>query len=379
MSGYLERERETCQRLLPDLDKQLEECSLAELERPGGPAIALFKELGGAGLCVPTVHHGAGATARDAVHVLRAIGARAPSLAIGTTMHHFSVASLVALAGASAGLEWLLLEGVADDRRLMASGFAEGRTGQGILSPTMTAVPHTESGGWLVSGQKKPCSLARSMDLLTASVALPDGNGGTELGVALIPAESPGMRVEPFWGSPVLAAAESDAVILDEVLVHPDLMIRPQLGLSGELDDLQTYGFIWFELLVAASYLGVTSALVERCLQGGRGTATQRTDLATRTEGAALCIEAVAAALDDGDRSNDVLARSLVARFTTASTVSSVVADAVELLGGMAFISSGNVALLAAASHAIGFHPPSRAAAADPLGAWFAGASLVLT
>ena len=134
MSGYLERERETCDRLLPGLDKQLEAWPLAELERPGGPAIELFKELGGAGLCVPVVHHGAGATARDAVPVLRAIGARAPSLAIGTTMHHFSVASLVAMAGSSQGFEWLLLEGVADDRRLMASGFAEGRTAQGVLA-----------------------------------------------------------------------------------------------------------------------------------------------------------------------------------------------------------------------------------------------------
>jgi alkylation response protein AidB-like acyl-CoA dehydrogenase len=378
VSGYLERERETCQRLLSGLDKRLQECTLAELEQPGGPALTLFKEHGGPGLCVPTVHHGAGASASDTVQVMRAVGARSPSLAIATTMHHFSVASLVALAGSSSGFEWLLLEGVADDRRLLASGFAEGRTSQGILSPTMAARPH-ESGGWLVSGAKKPCSLSRSMDLLTASVALPDGRGGTELGVALIPAQSPGLRVEPFWGSPVLAAAESDAVVLDDVLVHPDLMVRPELGLSGELDDLQTVGLIWFELLVAASYLGTASALVERCLERGRGTASQRSDLATRTEGAALCLEAVAVALDGGDRGNDALARSLVARFTTAAIVSSVVADAVELLGGIAFVSSGDVALLAAASSAIGFHPPSRAAAAEPLGAWFAGDLLVLS
>lgn len=378
MSGYLERERDVCQRLLPGLDKRLQECGLTELERPGGRALALFKEFGGPGLCVPAVHHGAGAGATETVQVMRAIGARAPSLAIATTMHHFSVASLVALAESSSGFEWLLLEGVADDCRLMASGFAEGRTSHGILSPTMAARPH-DSGGWLVSGQKKPCSLARSMDLLTASVALPDGRGGTELGVALIPAQSPGMRVEPFWASPVLAAAESEAVILDDVLVHPDLMIRPELGLSGELDDLQTFGLIWFELLVAATYLGMASALVELCLQRGRGTPSQRTDLASRTEGAALCLEAVAVALDRGDRGNDALARSLVARFTTSSLVSAVVADAVELLGGMAFISSGDVAVLAAATHAIGFHPPSRAAAAEPLGAWFAGDLLILS
>lgn len=378
MSGYLERERETLERLLPGLDTKLAQCSLTELETAGGPALGLFKEFGGPGLCVPTVHHGAGAGARETVQVMRALGARTPSLAVATTMHHFSVASLVALAECTSGFEWLLLEGVADDRRLMASGFAEGRSGQGILSPSMRVRPHEPSGGWLVSGAKKPCSLASSMDLLTASVALPDGRGGTELGVALIPANSPGMRVEPFWGSPVLAATESDAVLLDDVLVHPDLMIRPELGLSGELDDLQTFGFIWFELLVAASYLGVASALVELCLQRARGTGSQRSDLATRLEGAALCIEAVAAALDAGDRGNDALARSLVARFTTASLVSGVVAESVELLGGMAFISGGDVALLAASSHAIGFHPPSRAAAAEPLGSWFAGGPLVL-
>lgn len=379
MSGYLQRERETCDRLLPGLDEHLETCGLAELERPGGPALSIFKEHGGTGLCVPTVHHGAGAGAVDTTRVMRAVGCRAPSLAIGTTMHHFSVASLAVLAESSTGFEWMLLEGVADDHRLMASGFAEGRTGQGVLTPTMTGRRDSSTGGWIVSGQKKPCSLSRSMDLLTASVALPDGKGGRELGVAIIPAASPGLRVEPFWGSPVLAAAESDAVILTDVEVHPDLMVRPEPGRAGGLDDLQTVGFIWFELLVAASYLGVASALVEACLVRGCGPLTRRTDLATRTEGAALCIEAAAAALDGGDRGNDSLGRCLTARFTTASLLVGVVAEAVELLGGMSFISSGDVALLAMASHAIGFHPPSRSIAAEPLAAWFAGRPLVLT
>ena len=107
-----------------------------------------------------------------------------------------------------------------------------------LFDPTRTeaATAAREGDNWRVSGSKRPCSLSRSMDLLTASVAVPDEDGGSRLGVALIPAESPGIRVEPFWSSWVLAGAESDAVILEDVEVHPDLVVYPEIGLDGQLD-----------------------------------------------------------------------------------------------------------------------------------------------
>jgi alkylation response protein AidB-like acyl-CoA dehydrogenase len=218
------------------------------------------------------------------------------------------------------------------------------------------------------------------MDVLTASVAMPadEADGATRLGIALIPAESPGITVEPFWASPILAGAESDAVILDDVEVHPDLIIYPQLGLDGELDDLQTLGFVWFELLVTACYLGVAASLVERVLHRGRGSAADRAALATAIEGAALMLDGVARGLDDGDGGNDGLGRSLVVRFTVADIIGPTVRTAVELLGGMAFIESGEVAYLAGAAHAIAFHPPSRSSVAAGLAAWFAGSPLVI-
>ena len=58
-------------------------------------------------------------------------------------------------------------------------GFAEGRPGAGILSPTMTARP--VEGGVVVDGAKKPCSLARSMTMLTASVDV-QGQGTRRVG-----------------------------------------------------------------------------------------------------------------------------------------------------------------------------------------------------
>ncbi|MGM1060532.1 acyl-CoA dehydrogenase family protein [Saccharothrix sp. Mg75] len=372
----LSTERETCDRYLPGLDGKLASIPFAELEAPGGPGVGLYRSAGGAGLLIPTVHGGGGATAVDAVRVTRAIGARSPSLAVATTMHQFSVASLVALAGSSTGLEWMLLDGVARDQRLMASGFAEGRTSSSILAPTMKGV--WDGANWRVSGRKQPCSLSRSMDLLTASVLLEHPEEGTRTGIALIPAAAPGITVTPFWGSFALAGAESDSVVLEDVEVHPDLIVELRTGLDGELDDLQTLGFVWFELLVTACYLGVAMNLVERVLLAGKGSAHERLGLGMAVEGAALALDGAARNLDDGDGGNDGLARALITRFTVADTVRSTAAKAVELLGGMAYVGSSEVAYLSAAVHAIGFHPPSRNSSADALLGWFAGRPVVI-
>ena len=372
----LAAEREACDRFLPGLDGKLAAIPLMELESPGSPGIELYRAAGGAGLVIPTMHGGGGASAVDAARVTRALAARSPSLAVATTMHQFSVASLVALASSSAGLEWMLLDGVARDQRLMASGFAEGRTSQSILAPTMKGV--WDGSTWRVSGRKQPCSLSRSMDLLTASVALEEPDGGTRMAIALIPAAAEGITVTPFWGSFALAGAESDTVTLENVDVHPELIVEVSTGLDGELDDLQTLGFVWFELLVTACYLGVAAALVERVLDGERGATHERLALGMAVEGAALMLDGAARNLDDGDGGNDGLARALITRFTVADIVRSTVAKAVELLGGMAFAGSPEVAYLAAASHAIGFHPPSRHSSADALLGWFSGRPVVI-
>lgn len=372
----LERERAVCERYMPGLDQKLGETPFMELESPGNPGIPLYRAAGGAGLLIPRVHGGGGASAVEAVQLTRALAARSPSLAVATTMHQFSVASLVALAEASTGPEWMMLDAVASDRRLMSSGFAEGRASQSILAPTMKGV--WDGRNWLVSGRKQPCSLSRSMDLLTASVLLEHPEQGSRTAIALIPAASKGLSVQPFWKSWVLGGAESDAVILDNVEVHPDLIVELTSGLDGALDDLQTLGFVWFELLVTACYLGIAGALIERVLAQGRGPAHERVALAIEYEGAALALDGAARQLDDGDGGNDALARALIVRFTAANTIRSTVARAVELLGGMAFIGSSQVAYLAAASHAIGFHPPSRQSAVDAMLGWFNGSPVVL-
>jgi hypothetical protein len=116
-------------------------------------------------------------------------------------MHHFSVASLVELTAAGNGFEWAMLMAIAENSWLLSSGFAEGRPGQHILTPTMRGVP--ADGGIIVSGAKKPCSLTWSMNLMSASVAVADPATGTDrLAVVLIPASRRASSARHSGGPP---------------------------------------------------------------------------------------------------------------------------------------------------------------------------------
>ncbi|MEV7089662.1 acyl-CoA dehydrogenase family protein [Streptomyces sp. NPDC093085] len=376
----LDAARATCESFLPGLLDQLALTPLEELEAPRNPALDHFRKAGGPGLVIPKTYGGAGADPLEALAVVRALASKAPSLAIATTMHHFSVATLFTLAESiqSSGMEWALLEGIAEQRLLVASGFAEGRPGRGILSPMMSAA--RADGGYVINGAKKPCSLAHSMDLLTASVALPAEDGGEpRMAVLLIPRETDGVTVHPFWGSRTLAGAESDEVRLTDVFVDEQLMMRTEPGDAGNLDDLQTVGLIWFELLISACYLGIVSGLVERVVDGGRGSDSDRARVLTRLETAALLLEGTARMIRDGDTGNTGLANALVGRYAAQDALGDALNQAVELLGGTAFMSSSDISYLAGAAHGLSFHPPSRAAFTRPYLDHVAGAPLRLT
>lgn len=373
--NFLERERATLRQCLPCLDDALAAVPLADLEGPATPGIDLFRDAGGPGLIVPSDLGGLGHSALDALRVQRAIGSRSPSLAVATTMHHFSAASLMAVSDATDGMEWMLLQAIAKGNLLLASGFAEGRPGGQILAPTMTAVETDD--GILVSGVKRPCSLARSMDLLTASITLARLDGpGEQLAVALIPAKHPGVSVTPFWSTFALAGAESDQVTLVDVLVPPDLVVRTEVSDGEQLDDIQTVGFVWFELLMIGSYLGACSALVERVLANDRVAPSERLALVATLETAMSAAENVARQMAQDATSRQLLADVLLVRYAVQDAIAVVTPRAVELLGGLNFISSSDVAYLSAAGHGLAFHPPARAKMAGPLLDFFAGQPL---
>jgi alkylation response protein AidB-like acyl-CoA dehydrogenase len=307
-----------------------------------------------------------------------AVGSRAPSLAIATTMHHFSVATIVEMVAMKlgSGFEWMLLEAIARQKLLVASGFAEGKSGASIMS-SFLRVERT-ADGFVVNGSKKPCSLAHSMDLLTASMIVAGRGGEPELAVAIIPSGTPGIERRPFWTNPVLAGAESDEVHLENVAIQEKLV--SYLGGPGQLDALQSRGFLWFELLISASYLGMAAGLVERAIQAGRGGPGERAELAIEILGALSALEGVACAMarESAEESRDALARALFVRYTVQRAIRNATSLAAELLGGMAFIGSTEPSYLCAASQCLVFHPPGRFSALPALARYLDGEPLVI-
>ncbi|MGW0523290.1 acyl-CoA dehydrogenase family protein [Crossiella sp. NPDC003009] len=359
---FMAADRDVCDQLAPGLRAELAGLSLAEREADDGKAIQLFRACGASNLLVPKAYGGSGGTAVQAMGVMRALGALAPSMAVATMMHHFSVGTLYSMLdaiGTQVNLDPVLPQRIASDRLLLASGFAEGNTDQDILRPTLRA--EQVEGGYLVNGVKKPCSLSRSMDLLSASVAVPTGDGEADFGLILLPAMTPGLSVHPFWSTFALAGAESHEVRLTDVFLTEDQLVRTTPELAGRMLELQILGLTWFQLSVCSVYSGLAGALVERVLHRGRGSAADRAALVIRHQSAALLTEGLARRIDAGDTGADTLTAALVTRHSVQELVTSTASAAAELLGGMAFIAAGEIGYLLAAAHAVAFHPPGRA------------------
>jgi isobutylamine N-monooxygenase len=374
----LDEARNVCERYHPGMCAALADISLAEREAPGGPVIDIFRKFGGPGLMVPADYGGMGVDALSAARIVRAMSSYSPSLGAATTMHHYTVAtlfSLAARAGRLTAAQLELLADIAPANLLVASGWAEGKPGANIVIPAATA--RATDGGYLVNGGKKPCSLARSMDLLTASAAV-SVDGVPTLALLLIPAGSPGITVRKFWLSDVLAGAESDEVTLTDVFVPADLVIRAEPDAPDRLDDLQTTGFAWFEMLATSVYVGATSALVEQALAKGRGSVTDRAQAAIQLESAVALVEGAARAIGDGLTGDAAVSTVLVARYAAQQALREAADLAAELLGGIAFIRSPDIGYLVAAVRALAYHPPSRTAMAEALVDYFAGRPLRL-
>lgn len=370
---FLDVERETLQQLMPGLDAALAALSLAEMERRGNPAIDVFRRFGGPGLLIPSAFGGCGASPSQAVRAQRAIAARAPSLAVAASMHHLTIASLIEIDPDNPGLEREMLERVARDKLYIASGFAEGSPGASIQTSALRLTPCPD--GYRVNGRKRPCSLSASMDLLAISLPPPAGMDAG-LAAAIIPADTPGVERREFWSSPILAGAESDEIVLTEVFIPTDAALP--LGGSGRSNPVQDRGFLWFELLIAAAYLGIASRLVEIALNADRVRAADRVSLASEMEGAMAALEGIARSMEAGERRNRDFARMILVRYAVQHAIERATDLAVEVLGGAAFMGSLDVSYLLAASRGLSLHPPARAAASERLAAHLSGAPFVV-
>ncbi len=363
----IQHARAACDRLLPGLTERLRTRGLMALEQaPAADLCELFRSSDAPRLLVPTAAGGMGASPSQTLAVLRAVGSLCPSLAVMMTMHHHTIATIVQLGGIVPAADELL-QAIAANQLLVASAFAEGKPGAAIFNASLRATP--VAGGYLLNGSKKPCTMSHGMDVLVAGVAPSEGEGQ---GFAVIFAEGSGIQREPFWQTPILAASDSNALVFRDVFVPDDMVLLAE-GADAEqaaavAQAASLSGLCWFQLMVGASYLGVASALVERLLARQGLPDVHLAQLAIELEGAYQALLGTAGQLEQTPAADPALySQALCSRFSAQAAIERASNLAVELLGGMGFIASGEIAYLLAASRAIGFHPVSRTAAAPLL------------
>jgi alkylation response protein AidB-like acyl-CoA dehydrogenase len=372
---FLARERALLERFMPGLDAALREVPLTVLEGRDNPSIAMLKAARGPGLLIPARLGGMGASAVEGMRVLRALASRAPSLGIAVTMHSFSVCTLVEWAMFGEEYGDMILTSLAENSLYVASGFAEGRSGARPLDMTMRAV-RAPGGGWHVTGRKKPCTLSRSMDFLSCGVTAEVEDGILRRAVGLVPADAPGIERRPFWKSPILGGAESDEVILTNVHVPDDFVFVVED--SNKLDNVEVAGYTWLQLALASTYLGIVSGLAERLLAAGKGTAEERGLIVATLEAHAAAIDGTAMAVMEREEAEPLLAQALSTRLSIQTSIDGLAMKCAELLGGMAFIGSPDVAYLLSACRAMAFHPPGRLQATRALDEFARGGVLDL-
>lgn len=373
---FLELERTVIEQYAPGLDRVLENIGIEALEQTPSPGISIFRDHRVGRLLLPKQFGGLGASALEALRFQIALASRAPSLAVGTTMHQYKIAALVELTKGGRDLS-AILTSISQNNWLVASGGSEGEAGRTLYKPSMTARDAEDGNGILVTGTKKPCSLTWSMDLLSVMLrSSPDSRYCGELLHVLIDPNHPSVRREKFWTNPILAASESDAVILSDTPVDSKHIFP--IGSADDAKPFALAAFAWFELLACGAYMGVVGALLERMLKENKGTKMSRAEISIQHDTLLAALEFMAMKLDQGELDSELLSRIFRIRFFAEKSIPKMAALCLENIGGLTFSRSFEVGYLALASRILYFHPPSMHSMTDNLADQLLGENLVL-
>lgn len=124
-------------------------------------------------------------------------------------------------------------------------------------SPSRGGLPSTTAErtptGWRINGRKSWASLAPALGYIYSLATVIDDEAPRR-GNFLIPASSPGVRVEPTWDNLGMRATASHDIVFDQVEVGEDALL-PAEGPGGSGESV-----VWHLVPGAAVYLGIAQA-----------------------------------------------------------------------------------------------------------------------
>lgn len=183
--------------------------------------------------------------------VIRACAAHEPSLGIALTMHHHIVLVLAKypqIFNNSAQI----IQAVTQRECLVASAFAEGKSGVNIFQPSSQLEQFDQ--GICLNGSKKPCTLSSIADYYILSTSL-----NQRLALINLPATRQGISVLPFWNLDIFRYCDNNELQFEQVQLESDELCS--------LDDEQLslcllYGLSLFNYFALSAYIGIADRLI---------------------------------------------------------------------------------------------------------------------
>lgn len=236
--------------LARELDARSEEFD--ELRFPRG-SIGLLKASGLTALTVPSEFGGPGASLRELVDAVVAVGEADAAVGFILAMHYIHSSRIFALQqhplreqlAAAALQSGILIGGLVSERR-------RGAPHRGVVLQTTAT---RSEGGWLLEGVKTYATGSPGLD--GASVAAIDTGNGARRSF-YVPFDVPGVRIEATWDAIGLHGVGNHDVHFEGVRLGPEAL----LDAEGDGSSGGGPGAIW-SLLFAASYHAQASRAVD--------------------------------------------------------------------------------------------------------------------
>jgi alkylation response protein AidB-like acyl-CoA dehydrogenase len=338
-------------------------------------------------LAVPEEFGGLGGDMLAVAAAQRQLALVDPGLAIGLCMHSHSVGVMVEHHRRLRDSSWMLLEALGDRRCLVGSAFAE-PGGSANLMRSRT-VARRDGKGYRLSGIKFPCSLVTTAELFCLSANAVESG---ETLVALLPAGTQGMETDASaWPSLGMRSSDTGKLVLSDVPLDDRLVYHR--APSGSVDPIVVMGFVWFAVLMGATYAGVLSALVDAGAEAVRaqeektgelaGPGRRRVALVGAAARAVLSLQSACRTLAaqwqaEALAGPTALAAAMAVRSLASEARDAVVTSLTPVIGSRLYTDGHGAASLALDSLAVHHHPPALLICDEGIGSACIGRSICL-
>jgi alkylation response protein AidB-like acyl-CoA dehydrogenase len=236
------------------------------VDRAGAFPYENFRELheaGYLGMTIPRDLGGMGANVLEYALAHERIARACGSTALAANMHLTLIGKIAEVGMWPTETLGRVTRDIVENGALINSANSElemGSPSRGGL-PTTTAV-RTESG-WVINGRKRWASMAPALTYLVTMATVVDGDAPRR-GNFLVPANTPGVRVEKTWDNLGMRGTASDDVVFTNLAVPSEALVL----VDGS--EVPGDGFGWSAFGGAAVFLGIGQAARDEAVRYAR-------------------------------------------------------------------------------------------------------------